>query len=589
VFTLKRASLLLLLLTCFFVLSSALTRFEAGASPSASNVEVTQVNHVVQIRNGGLVIINDTITLNVIDGQLADFSLGFPYEYQSYLDYAFAYEDNDTSKRMGVTLNSGLGNAGFYGVNVRFSQTLSSGGPYSFTVVFVFSGTVTTSVLVQEEVEKVMYNAKFPLYPSLGENVSTCFVSILFPIGFDYVSSELAQKRLSFTGPTTSVSNQILTHVTNNLSEFALEPAWLVFSKRVIDFLVVELSEVKRRVEIEGTEWISVFNTYQLTNRGAKLSTITLKLPQSAHNPSAWDELGTLGFDSQKEVLTFRTPIQQDASATFTLVYSLLWGDYVERLSLSVFQFSFASTENSDWTTRKSTIAVTLPEGAEFQPSTDTPTSRYNVQRQVFRQIITFDFENLTPFQDLNLEITYSYLILWSSFRPTMWMGALVIAVVAVAMLWRLPKPAVPIPTVAIRPEELKSFVEAYMEKRRNTLELESLEAQARKGKIPRRHYKVRRRTLESRLSVLSRDLAVLRERLWRAGGAYADMMRQVEVAETELQGVEADISRTETRYRRGEISSAAYRKLLEDSYRRRDRAKTAIDGVLLRLREELR
>jgi len=111
---------------------------------------------------------------------------------------------------------------------------------------------------------------------------------------------------------------------------------------------------------------------------------------------------------------------------------------------------------------------------------------------------------------------------------------------------------------------------------------------EARKGRIPRRLYRVRSRTLESRLSVLSRDLASLRERIRVAGPRYAEMMRQIEVAETELQGVEADIRRTEARYRRGEISAAAYRKLLEDSYRRRDRAKTSIDGVLLRLREEI-
>jgi len=98
----------------------------------------------------------------------------------------------------------------------------------------------------------------------------------------------------------------------------------------------------------------------------------------------------------------------------------------------------------------------------------------------------------------------------------------------------------------------------------------------------------VRSRTLESRLSVLSRDLAMLREKIRAAGPRYAEMMRLIEVAETELQGVEADIRRTEVRYRRGEISAAAYHKLLEDSYRRRDRAKTNIDGVLLRLREEI-
>jgi len=79
-----------------------------------------------------------------------------------------------------------------------------------------------------------------------------------------------------------------------------------------------------------------------------------------------------------------------------------------------------------------------------------------------------------------------------------------------------------------------------------------------------------------------------LREKIRGVGPRYAEMMRQIEVAETELKGAEADIRRAEVSYRRGELSAAAYRQLLEGAYRRRDRAKTNIDGALLRLREEI-
>jgi len=55
------------------------------------------------------------------------------------------------------------------------------------------------------------------------------------------------------------------------------------------------------------------------------------------------------------------------------------------------------------------------------------------------------------------------------------------------------------------------------------------------------------------------------------------------------LEGVETDIRRVEARYRHGEISKGAYGRLLQEYHRRRERAKTAIDEVLLRLREEIR
>jgi chromosome segregation ATPase len=146
----------------------------------------------------------------------------------------------------------------------------------------------------------------------------------------------------------------------------------------------------------------------------------------------------------------------------------------------------------------------------------------------------------------------------------------------------------VTLPAIPVYPKELKNFVDTYEEKRKITLELESLEKQAQKGKIPRRQYKVRRRTLESRLAVLSRDLAMLREKIRTVGARYADLMRQIEVAEAEMQAAEAEIRRTEVRYRRGEIAASVYRELLEGSYKRREKAKTTIDGVLLRLKEHV-
>jgi len=78
-------------------------------------------------------------------------------------------------------------------------------------------------------------------------------------------------------------------------------------------------------------------------------------------------------------------------------------------------------------------------------------------------------------------------------------------------------------------------------------------------------------------------------EEIRKASSRYASIMRQIEVAETELEETEAAIRRIELRYRRREISKETYRKLLEGYNRRKERAKTTIDGVLLRLREEIR
>jgi hypothetical protein len=66
-------------------------------------------------------------------------------------------------------------------------------------------------------------------------------------------------------------------------------------------------------------------------------------------------------------------------------------------------------------------------------------------------------------------------------------------------------------------------------------------------------------------------------------------MMRQLEVAETNLEGAERDIQRVEVRYRRGEVSKGAYGKLIDEYKHRRDEAEATIDSVILRFRDELR
>jgi hypothetical protein len=73
------------------------------------------------------------------------------------------------------------------------------------------------------------------------------------------------------------------------------------------------------------------------------------------------------------------------------------------------------------------------------------------------------------------------------------------------------------------------------------------------------------------------------------AGGHYADLMRQLEVAETELSDVEANVKSIEARYGRGEVSLEAYRKLSGDYQRKKEKAEATINGILLRLREEIR
>ncbi len=502
--------------------------------------------------------------------------MGFPFQYSSNLDYSFAYETSNPDIRHTVVLDVGLGRIGFYGINVNFSSPVdvSENKSYEFTVTFVFSN------LVSQQTETLFAITSFPMYPSLVQNATTCNVMVTLPNNAIYnISSHI------FTS-TTIDSVEILKHTISPLENFTRESAWLMFSSD--DFTLIEVNKIERQLMLD--QWGNLFlaDLYQLTNKATEtLSELKVRLPQSAYSPSVRDASGGISWNLTENVVTVtpRNVLNENDKTTFTVAYQVPREKYVDKHGWHDFKLTLNSFESFNWTIRKLTVTVVLPEGAEFQNSSTSP---HSVQKSAFQEVVTFIFLNATPFHDLNFDLTYRQLVFWASFRPTLWIGVLAAVVAAIAFLWRAPR--VPrVPTIPVPPKDIRRFVDTYEKKTRRLRELESIEKQALKGKISRRQYRVRKRTLENRISVASRDLAGLQEKISTAGSRYAGMMRQIEIAETRLVGAETDIRRLETRYRRGEISKEAYRRLLNEYNRRRDGAKTTLDGVLLRLREEIR
>ena len=600
--SLKRASLPLLALlfsTIFLTLASA----SVGAENQTLSSENIKVDHVLEIRKGGLVIVNDTVRLSTNPEEsiepLQDFSIGFPFQYRSNLDYCFAYDSSNPEKQIKVVLDIGLGKIGFYGVNVIFQEPvdISNGKSYNFTVVFVFSNLVYSWVPPMEP-ENALFNASFPMFPSLTQSISLCNVTVVLPSPSSYFGiSHLKKKGDDFNK---TARARILNYVQRSLENFTDEPGWLSFLQvaPAADeyFLMFDINEINRDIRLDEWGGILVSDSYDLTNKAVwNLTIITRHLPQGAYNIYARDPLGKLlqvypekGNETRyvNALIELETVLKEGNTTEFTVSYSLPWTEYVDHQSTSNFELTFNFFEHFNLTVRKLFTTITLPKGANFRSSSVSPDI---VKKNVFQETVTFTFYNVTPFHDLNFDLTYEHLIFWESFYPTLWMGVLVTIVCAAVLMWsRAPKlPTVPI--IPVSPEALRSFVDAYEEKTKISSELELMEERLRRGKIPRRRYKVRKKTLEGRLSALSRELAGLREKIRATGPRYANMMGQVEVAEALLEGAAGDIRRVEARYRSGEISKGAYRKLIAEYEHRKERAKTTIEGVLIRLREEIR
>ena len=593
---LKRSGISFAVLAFFTLAMLAITLPSNARAFSSTSMDV-KVEHAVDVRESGLIIINDTVTLAALGNGVTppeNYVLGFPFAYRSKLAYAFAYETSNPSSTLELELNVGMGRIGFYGVNVNLPV-----GVDEFTVVFVFSDSISVSITQPEETPIVTYNASFPAYPSLLQQASEVRLKIITPAGLNYTGSSFEQEGISFAR-TTEDTKSVFSYTRSNVTEFSDQPAWFYAyqvggTTQILDFI-----EVERRIEILSNEQITVADSYRMVNRAGELGEIRLKLPAESYSVSAFDEFGAIPNDSvQTEqadsytdaVITFSLPHSEGDEVYVLVQYKVPWKNHITMGSFGEFHVSFSLFENTELVVRKLTVNVFLPEGASSISSLESE-SLINIQNTAFSSSLVLAYQNATPFHDLSYDFTYQRSIFWNSFRPTIWIGVFVFVLGAMVGAWRVyqPPPSPPLTTavISVRAQDLKNFVSNYDEKRRLLRDAQSLEAVGRRGRMPRRQYKVRKMTIDSRLNSLSRDLAALRDKLRGAGSRYAELMRQLEVAETELQGVEADVGRTEVRYRRGEISAAAYHKLLEDSYRRRDRAQTTIDGVLLRLREEI-
>ncbi len=294
--------------------------------------------------------------------------------------------------------------------------------------------------------------------------------------------------------------------------------------------------------------------------------------------------------------VTFALPLNSGESTLITVEYSLLSvSGQPNRFSLD-----FALIPDANYFIGEVSATFVPPEGSRFvtpQLSSIEPSSSLN--RGIFQETLSIRREGVSyidySLPSINIiQVAYDYNPLWLSFRPTVWVWSLAVVGCVFVAFWRRPKTSAPKrivapkATVELSPDHLSAFIEAYEEKSKLSVELKSLEARAQKGRLPRRQYKVQRGMLEARFQSLSKNIAGLKGIFRSAGGVYADLVRQLNVAERELDDVEASSRTDEARHNRGELSLEDYKKLQEDYQERREKAETKINGILLRLREEI-
>ena len=565
------------------VLISNLARAENSGLPASPSGFSVGVEREISFINKGYVMINDTFLFSAsnISGVsgLDYYLVGLPRNYGKNLIYYSAY---DAWGDLSVTLVEG--DDGFQWLKISFPEPIeiNDGEEYNFTVFYVFSDLIKRKADVRGT-----FHADFPLYPSLRDDADRCNVTVFLPsnamISYEnYPNETFVNKTSDFT----SFYNS-----TSPLPPYANVSSWMEFFSS--SFQLFKISEMRRELSVEGLGKISVTDFYKLSM--ANTEEITFILPPNATDISVYDAYGIYPQDQivAKEenytatvTVTLSDKLKDAEIGRIAISYTLPSWRYLSRIGWQYYALKVNLIKPNEWVIRRIIVTVTLPEGASFIQEAQ----HMKIERlSFFQERASLNYSNVTKFQDLGvLNMEYQYMPLWIAFKPTLWAGMLTglvsLALILIKSAGRA-EAAAPIP---VSPGTLRRFIEAYEERIHLRESIESLERLSRRGKISRRQYRLRRRNLDERLSIVQREIINLRRELEAAGARYAEMMRRLETASTDVESIKRDIAEVEVKYRRGEISAEVRRRLLREYQRRREDAESVIEEVLLRLREEL-
>jgi len=552
------------------------------ASAQADNYTIQNVEHQIEIMYSGNIVIRDTVT---VSGQITGgFLIGFPYKYGTSLLKVVAFSSDQVYP---VSLGVRLGNqSGFYGVEIAFPE----GQPQVFTVVFILSNNLMTRT-------SDGYSFDFPAYPSLAVAVSRCTVTLDLP-----ESSTL----FNITKDDGVITKK--TFVKENLPALASFTATANTNFPETLIRQISITSLNRVWTLGPAGEITVSDSYEIVNNSTmEIGSLKLEVPVNASNVVAKDDfertlpVQILSDSSNPLVLpvnvTLLGKLQGGLSLGVEVDYTLPTlppGEPLSAADIELFPyFSYYVFSAS--------ISIIPPEGAHIllpELSSADPTSSLN--RELFQETLTINRDGVSyidhdiPLEN-NLQIGYEFNPLWLSLRPTFWVWALAIVGVVVVALMRRPKPQaqpkVQAPKVSgvFNRDNVRVFIEAYEERGRVSEELKALISRAQKGKIPRRQYKVQRRALEIRYDSLSKNIAESKASFRNAGGNYANLVKQLDAAEADLSKIEVNLRNADARRRTGELSIEEHKQTTEDLRKRQEKAESAVNGILLRIREEIR
>lgn len=547
--------------------------------------EPTPIIHVqrdIQIVNAGLLLMNDTFTIEAPQGERIQFTslkTGFHPSFKA-VQCSYYYLENGRWRPLKCE-ETDLGESRFHGYEAKLSSPifLEEGVALNVRASYLFVN------LVSGDDD---YVARIPVYPVISNNISSFVLDIKLPEGAELID---VVEDFAFTS---SSEGEVWTL---SLETEALKPlldvnATIVYVPSNEDEYLVDCELLQREISILSRK-LKMEDTYTITNMGPTVTPFLLMLPEDATNLVARDGVGPLTVRANPHTteekmshtdlwVSPRSPLRSGDKWSFTVQYNIPKKD---RVSSERGEFILTyPIGGAPHYIRRMIVATSLPEGGSL---IDSDPNSVAVKSSTFTNRVLMEIGGVSPFEHPKVIIKYSRSPIWSYFRPSVW-ALLAIGLVAGAYLLRRREGVMEEEKVdKVKRSDLEDYLDLYRERISLLAEHEMNEASVEKREISRERFDQRSAEIMRRQKELLHMLKRLGKSVEATDPTTSDRIREISKIENNLEKVNDDLRNLEIRLRTRRVSRQDYQSRRREYLRRRRQARSRIEQIIAELQSK--
>ena len=575
----------------------------SGSLEGAENIMITELIRRTNLSASGLINIIDKLTiLNNNDNPINSILIGVPLKDSSKLIYINARSQSKNT----LIAERSYGVLGSYEmINIYFDSPLL---PSQETTIFIkqsYVNLLTYSVAELEEgfTQLIRFDGLlFPILPYRSEgDVKSSYAIPL--------NAELhTQKQLEGMG--VLIGDIVLYDLGQSLNINHLDPFLTNLNEDNVTFVTIKtlqltallIDEINREIFI--SPWGIIKNTEEITieNVGViETALFSLNIPETAKNVKVYDELGELfgvieksDLDHSKKLLTVqlyqnRVSLTPLSKFKFFIEYNLPHEEYV---SYNWFQQSISInllTTNYDFLVYKQTTKVVIEGCGTLDYVSSSPEAIYKAGGT---KVLVYSSELVSPFEKKPVLFTYTIDIFDLILRPIIliMLIAFLSSIFVLIIKTRKREEDVSVFKKEFIPtSEIREFCSLFEEKNALLLEIRKAEIDTKRKKIAKKSYKNLLTKNTAKIDQIKQEIIPFKKILMESSMTYSNVIKKLEILDTERISVNDSLNLLESRYKRGKLpSKAAYQKLSDDFFNRRKKIDRTIDKYIQQLRSYL-